>query len=127
MGHILIEQRDEIMAILANYIIGSELDWTIRDLVELGISIQDLSLLKRIFKDVNLTCTRLEITSPYTYDFFCYEFTPEEIAAEVTITNKLIWKILFSPYYLFYKGIFKNDWLSLQSKLECALSQNRPD
>ena len=124
MGDILIEQRSRIMAILSNYLIGEELDFTVAMLVKLGISDHDLPELKIIFNDVGLTQTRLRIFDIGKYDIFSYTFTPEEISHEVSITKKIVMKLLYSPYYLLCIGIYKNEWIKLRDALKSAFQKS---
>jgi len=128
MGNILTTHRNVIMAILANYCIGEEIDLTADKLVALGIAIRDLHELRDIFsRDVCRTCTRLMLFDIGTYDIYWYEFTHEDIANEVSITNQLAMKIFMYPWFLFCKNTDEYQWITLQDKLKYVLSQNNKD
>ena len=124
MGDILVKHRKEIMAIFANYFIGEELDITAEKLTTLGISMHNFSFLKKTFNDVSFTITRLKLYDVGTYDIFWYEFTPKDIADEVNFTNSFFIKIIMLPLYLTCMGMYKNQWLILQDKLQHVVLQN---
>jgi len=123
MGNILTTHRNEIMAILANYCIGEEIDLIADKLVSIGVSMRDIPELEYIFyKDVGRTCIRLALFAPGTCDIYWYEFTPEDIANEVSVTNQLTMKIFMYPCFLFCRNTYKSIWIDLKDKLQYALS-----
>jgi hypothetical protein len=120
MGNILVSHRNEIMAIIANYLIGVSVKITVEKLLSLGVTIENIPTIKKIFiKDVSPTCCRLNLYDPYLYDSYWYVFTPESIVKEIKITNSCLFtKLLFHVWFLWCNKIYYTSWNILQNEFE---------
>jgi hypothetical protein len=120
MENILTTHRNEIMAILANYLIGTSIDATIKELIAIGIAVDDIPIIKKIFiEDVSPTCNRLILHDPYLYDSYSYTFTPKKIVDEIKITTSCLFtKILFYAWFLWCRKIYYTSWDILQNEFE---------